>query len=78
MVSDDVPWGGGSDGVVVVAGGVWACGRAWAAAVTSLVRSLVALRNSRMALPAAEPSSGRRPGPKMIRTITSATTSQSG
>ena len=38
--------------------------------VTSLVSSEVAFRNSRIALPAAEPSSGKRPGPKMISTIT--------
>jgi hypothetical protein len=46
--------------------------------VTSFVSSEVALRNSRIALPAAEPSSGKRPGPKMISTITSRATIQRG
>ena len=42
------------------------------------VSSEVALRNSRMALPAAEPNSGSRPGPKMISTTTRMATIQSG
>src|SRR5258708_16390643 len=49
-------------------------GLAWAAVVTSLVSSVVALPNSRIAFPTAPPSSGRRPGPQMIRTTISSMT----
>ncbi len=45
---------------------------------TLSLSSEVALRNSRIALPAAEPSSGNRPGPKMMSTITRMATIHSG
>src|SRR5258708_12440703 len=41
-------------------------GLAWAAVVTSLVSSVVALRNSRIAFPTPPPPSGRRPPPTLI------------
>jgi len=45
---------------------------------TLSLSSEVAFRNSRIALPAAEPSSGSRPGPKMMSTITRMATIHSG
>src|SRR5216684_4166391 len=66
-VASDGPLAALSLVTVVLAG---SSGLACAALVISLVMSLVALRNSFMALPTAPPSSGRRPGPKMIKTTT--------
>lgn len=62
--------------MVVVVGAGGSAGFCVAADVTSLVSSLVALRNSRIAFPTAPPSSGKRPGPKTIKTITSSATIQ--
>ena len=56
------------------ADGAGASGFASTDALTSLVSSVVAFLNSRIALPTAPPSSGRRPGPKMISTISSSAT----
>src|SRR5258708_16926730 len=66
---------------VVEAAGVGLAGGAAGvegAAVMLSVHSEGALRDSRIALPAAEPSSGSRPGPKMISTTTRMATIPSG
>ena len=74
---DSCPLAGALSGVA--AGGAGGAGGvACAAEVTSFVSSVVALRNSRIALPTAPPSSGSRPGPKMIKTTTRMTINHSG
>jgi hypothetical protein len=65
---------GAAGGVATGWGGVAGCVE-W---VTSLVSSEVALRNSRMALPIAPPSSGKRPGPKTMSTTTTMAMIQKG
>src|SRR4029077_17555687 len=75
---DSGPLAGAVSAVTTGAAGGAAAGVAVAADVTSLVSSVVALRNSRIALPTAPPSSGSRPGPKMMSTTTRMTTSQMG